>query len=68
MAGRNDATIAAALQAMAQSVQNNNNLNAGDLQFQNLEKFQSNKPPTFEGGLIDTDAAQKWLKAIEKIF
>ncbi|XP_058774901.1 uncharacterized protein LOC131649168 [Vicia villosa] len=68
MAGRNDAALAAALQAMAQSVQNNNNQNAGDLQFRNLERFQSNKPPKFEGGNIDPDNAQKWLKAIEKIF
>ncbi|XP_058787139.1 uncharacterized protein LOC131661571 [Vicia villosa] len=68
MAGRNDAALAAALQAMAQSVQNNNNQNAGDLQFRNLERFQSNKPPKFEGGIIDLDNAQKWLKAIEKIF
>ncbi|XP_058741833.1 uncharacterized protein LOC131614234 [Vicia villosa] len=68
MEGRNDVALAAALQAMAQSVQNNNNQNAGDLQFCNLERFQSNKLPKFEGGIIDPDNAQKWLKAIEKIF
>ncbi|XP_058757900.1 uncharacterized protein LOC131631138 [Vicia villosa] len=66
MAGRNDAALAAALHAVTQAVQNNNQ-NAGDLEFRNLEKFQSNKPPTFEG-THDPDAAQKWLKSIEKIF
>ncbi|XP_058733135.1 uncharacterized protein LOC131604728 [Vicia villosa] len=49
MAGRNDAALAAAMQAMTQT-------------------FRSNKPPTYEGGILDPEAPQKWMKAIEKIF
>ncbi|XP_058764744.1 uncharacterized protein LOC131638216 [Vicia villosa] len=66
MAGRNDAALAATLHTVVQAVQNNNQ-NAGDVEFRNLEKFQSNKPPTFEG-THDPDAARKWLKSVEKIF
>lgn len=40
MVGRNDAAIAAALQAMAQAMQNNNNQNVGS-----PDKFQKNNPP-----------------------
>lgn len=42
MAGRNDAAIVAALQVMAQAMQNNNNQNDGS-----LDKFQKNNPPSF---------------------
>ena len=67
MAGRNDAALAAAMQAMAQTVQNITQ-GTGNAQFRELEHFQNNKPPTYEGGILDPEAAQKWLKAIEKIF
>ena len=48
MAGRNDAALAAALQAMAQAVQGQQNVgdNAG---FRSLTTFQRENPPTFKG-------------------
>ncbi|XP_058784042.1 uncharacterized protein LOC131658802 [Vicia villosa] len=67
MAGRNEAALAAAMQAMAQTVENITQ-GAGNAQFRDLEQFQSNKPPTYEGGILDPVAVQKWVKAIEKIF
>ncbi|XP_058763016.1 uncharacterized protein LOC131636423 [Vicia villosa] len=67
MAGRNDVALADAMQAMAQTVENITQ-GAGNAQFHDLEQFRSNKPPTYEGGILDLEAAQKWLKAVEKIF
>ena len=66
MAGRIDAAFAAALQAVAQVVQNLPNAGA-DVEFRNLDKFQKNHPPSFRG-TYDPDGAQVWLKKIEKIF
>jgi len=62
MERRHDATIVAALQAMAQAMQNNNNQNVVS-----MEKFQKNNLPTFEGR-YNPDGAQSWLRVIEKIF
>ena len=67
MAGRNDVALVAAMQAMAHTVENITQ-DAGNAQFRDLEQFWSNKPPTYEGGILDPEAAQKWLKAVEKIF
>jgi len=48
MAGRNDATIAAALQAMAQAVGQQPNVGAGaNGEVRMLETFLRNHPPTF---------------------
>ena len=58
MAGRNDAALAAGMQAMAQAVQNQPNVGA---------EFRNNKPPIFKGR-YDPDGAQIWLKEIERIF
>ena len=66
MAGRNDVALAAAMQAMAQVVQNHQNAGGND-ESHVLETFQRNKPPTFEGR-YDPDGAQEWLKEIERIF
>ena len=60
MAGRNDAALAAAMQAMAQAVQNRPNAGGND-------EFRKNKPPTFKGR-YDPDGAQVWLKEIDWIF
>jgi len=62
MAGRNDAAIAAALQAMGQ--QPNAGGNDG---VRMLETFLRNHPPTFEGR-YNPDGAQTWLKEDERIF
>jgi hypothetical protein len=71
MAGRNDAALAAALQAMAQVVgqqQNNVGPSAGANDgVRLLETFLRNHPPTFKGR-YDPDGAQQWLKEIERIF
>ena len=64
--GRNDAAIAAAMQAMAQVVQNQQNA-GGNEGSRMLETFQRNHPPTFKGG-HEPDEAQSWLKEIERIF
>ena len=42
MAGRNDAALAAGMQAMAQAVQNPHNVGEN-------EEFRRNKPPIFKG-------------------
>lgn len=62
MDGRNNA----ALQAVAQAVQNQPNAGGND-RFRHLGKFQSNNPPTFKGR-YDLDGAQTWLRKIERIF
>ncbi|XP_058727874.1 uncharacterized protein LOC131599593 [Vicia villosa] len=66
MAGRNDAAIAAALEAMAQAMQNQPNAdeNAGS---RSLATFQRENPPVFKG-THDPDGALDWLKEIERIF
>ncbi|XP_058725580.1 uncharacterized protein LOC131596861 [Vicia villosa] len=66
MAGRNDAAIAAALEAMAQALANqpNANENAGS---RSLATFQRENPPVFKGK-HDPDGALEWLKEIERIF
>ena len=50
MAGRNDAAIAAALEAMAQALQNQLNAdeNAGS---RSLATFQRENPPVFKGSM-----------------
>ena len=67
MAGRNDAAIAAALEAVAQAVGQQPNGAAGDNGVRMLETFLRNHPPTFKGR-YDPDGAQNWLKEIERIF
>ena len=63
--GRNDAARAAALEAMAQAMQNQPNVeNAGT---QSLATFQRENPPVFKGK-YDPDGALAWLKEIERIF
>jgi len=58
MAGRNDAAIAAALQAMAQVVGQQTNVGAGANDgVRMLETFLRNHPPTFKGR-YDPDGAQ----------
>ncbi|XP_058774368.1 uncharacterized protein LOC131648646 [Vicia villosa] len=66
MAGRNDAAIAAALEAMAQALvhQPNAGENAGS---RSLATFQRENPPVFKGK-HDPDGALEWLKEIERIF
>jgi len=66
MAGRNDAAIAAALEAVAQAVGQPNGA-ASDNSVRMLETFLRNHPPTFKGR-YDPDGAQNWLKEIERIF
>jgi len=58
MAGRNDTALAAALQAVAQAVEQQPNVNA---ETRMLETFMRNHPPTFKGR-YDPDGAQTWLK------
>jgi len=68
MAGRNDAAIAAALEAVAQAVGQQPNANAGaNAEVRMLENFLRNHPPTFKGR-YDPDGAQTWLKEIERVF
>jgi len=66
MARRNDAAIAAALEAVAQAVGQQPNVGAGNDGVRMLETFLSNHPPTFKGR-YDPDGAQKWLKEVERI-
>lgn len=66
MAGRNDAALAAALEAVAQAVGQQPNA-AGNAGVRMLETFLRNHPPTFKGR-YDPDGAQKWLKKVERIF
>jgi len=67
MAGRNDAAIAAALEAVAQVVGQQPNAGVGNDGVRLLETFLRNHPPTFKGR-YNPDGAQKWLKEIERIF
>jgi len=68
MAGRNDAAIAAALEAVAQAVAQQPKANVGaNVEVKMLETFLRNHQPTFKGR-YDPDGAQTWLKGIERIF
>ena len=67
MAGRNDRAIADALESLAQVMAQNNHAGEAPDEFRALGKFQRNNPPIFIG-THDPESAQKWLKAIEKIF
>ncbi|XP_058783718.1 uncharacterized protein LOC131658441 [Vicia villosa] len=66
MAGRNDAAIAVALEAVAQALEHL--LNVGEnAASRNLATFQRENPPVFKG-THDPDGALTWLKEIERIF
>ncbi|XP_058766034.1 uncharacterized protein LOC131639567 [Vicia villosa] len=66
MAGRNDAAIVAALEAMAQALEHHPN--AGEnVASHNLATFQRENPPVFKG-THDPDGALTWLKETERIF
>ena len=68
MAGRNNCVIANALQALAQAMGNQNRGEVvGAAEYQGLDRFQWNNPPTFNGG-YNPDGAQNWIREIEKIF
>ena len=68
MAGRNDRAIADALQALAQAIGNPNRGEVGGaVEYQGLDRFQRNNPPSFNGG-YNPDGAQNWIREIEKIF
>ena len=66
MAGKNDAAIVAALQAMDQAVGQQPNAGGND-GVRMLETFMRNHPPTFKGR-YDPDGAQTWLKEVERSF
>ena len=63
--GRNDAAIAAALEAVAQAV--GNQPVGVDAASRSLATFQRENPPVFKGG-YDPDGAWSWIKEIERIF
>jgi len=68
MAGRNDAAIVAALQAMTQAVgQQPNAGTGGNDRVRMLETFTRNHQPTFKSR-YDPDGAQTWHKEVERIF
>ncbi|XP_058774497.1 uncharacterized protein LOC131648787 [Vicia villosa] len=66
MAGRNDAAIAAALEAVAQVLEHHPNAGE-DAGSRSLATFQRENPPVFKGK-HDPDGALEWLKEIERIF
>lgn len=66
MAGRNDAAVAAALEAVAQAIGQQPNAGA-NAEVRMLETFIRNHPPTFKGR-YDPDGAQSWIKEIERVF
>ncbi|XP_058749145.1 uncharacterized protein LOC131622114 [Vicia villosa] len=66
MAGRNDAAIAAALEAVAQALEHLSNVGENAAS-RNLATFQRENPPVFKG-THDPDGALTWLKEIERIF
>jgi hypothetical protein len=58
MAGRKDAAVAAALEAVAQAIGQQQNAGAGvNAEVRMLEAFLRNHPPTFKGR-YDPDGAQ----------
>ena len=68
MAGRNDAAIAVALQAMAQAVGQQPNAGAGGNDgVRTLETFMRNHPPTFKGR-YDPDGVRHGSKKLREFF
>lgn len=71
MVERNNRAIADALQALANAIAYQNNLNhhiGGAINgSRDLNRFQRNNPSTFKRG-YDPKGAQSWLRGIEKIF
>ena len=68
MDGRNNCAITDALQALAQAIGNPNRGEAGGaVEYQGLDRFQRNNPPSFSRG-YNPDGAQNWIREIEKIF
>ena len=68
MTGRNGHAIADALQALAQAIGNPNRGEAsGAIEYQGLDHFQRNNPPSFNGG-YNPDGAQNWIREMEKNF
>lgn len=67
MAGRNDDAIAAALEFVAEAVQQQPQAGDGNGEVRMLETFLRNHPPAFKGR-YDPDGAQEWLKEVERIF
>lgn len=65
--GRNDVLIVAALEVMAQTMQNQNQPNAENTGTRSLATFQRENPPVFKGK-YNPDGALEWLKEIERIF
>ena len=66
MTGRNDAPLAAVLEAITHVMENQPNAN-GNARSRSLATFQRENPPTFKGK-YDPDGAFEWLKEIEIIF
>src|SRR3954471_1751434 len=66
MAGRNDAAIAAALEAVAQVLEHHPNAGE-DVGSRSLATFQRENPLVFKGK-HNPDGALEWLKEIERIF
>ncbi|XP_058742378.1 uncharacterized protein LOC131614856 [Vicia villosa] len=62
MAGRNDAAIAAALEAMAEAMHTDENARS-----RSLATFQRENPPVFKG-THDPEGALTWMKEVERIF
>ncbi|XP_058733864.1 uncharacterized protein LOC131605535 [Vicia villosa] len=65
MAGRNDDTIAAAMEVMAQALEHQSNVGENDGS-RSLATFQRENRPIFKG-TYDPDGAMTWLKEIERI-
>lgn len=65
--GRNDDAIAAALGALAQAMQNQNQPNAKNVGTRSLATFQRENPLVFKGK-YNPDGALEWMKEIERIF
>ena len=66
MAGRNDAALDAAFEAMERAIENQPSVDR-DAGSHSLATFQKENPPTFKGK-YDPDGALDWLKEIERIF
>ncbi|XP_058726082.1 uncharacterized protein LOC131597399 [Vicia villosa] len=66
MAGRINAAIAAALEAMAQALEHQSNVGE-NVASRNLATFQRENPLVFKG-THDLDGAFIWIKEIERIF
>ena len=66
MAGRNDAVIAAALEAVAQAVAQQPNVGAGNEGVRMLETFLRNHAPTFKEGMIRMElrsGSRRWRES-----